>query len=141
MTVRVLVTSRRQSAIKKIADNYESQLKSIVFRALTHVKNEAIQGISKPKSGTIYKRGKKTHQASSAGEYPANDTGLLRRSIKQKMLNDGLQGFVWSDMSYAKALEFGTATMAARPFLQPSLESARPVVAKFLKRVTASKKG
>ena len=141
MTVRAMVTSKRMNAIKNVADNYESQLKGIVFRAINLVHNEVIQGITEPKSGRVYKRGDKTHTASKAGEYPANDTGMLRRSIKKKMLNDGLQGFVWTDMSYAKALEFGTRTMAPRPFLQPSLEKARPMVKNFLSKVTGAKKG
>ena len=139
MTVRATVTTRRMSLIKDLAENYESQLKGIVFRAINHVHNEVIAGLSKKGTGRIYKRGNIVHQASSAGNYPALDTGLLRKSIKKVMRNQGLQGFVETDHEYAKFLEFGTKDMAARPFMQPSLEKARPMVRKFLKQVKAKK--
>ena len=39
MTVRAMVTSKRMNAIKNVAENYESQLKGIVFSAINLVHN------------------------------------------------------------------------------------------------------
>jgi HK97 gp10 family phage protein len=38
---------------------------------------------------------------------------------------DGLGADVESRADYSEALEFGTSTMSARPFLQPALEENR----------------
>jgi HK97 gp10 family phage protein len=42
---------------------------------------------------------------------------------------------VSSKIKYAYWLEFGTLTMAARPFMRPAVEKARP---KFLARMTTA---
>jgi HK97 gp10 family phage protein len=69
------------------------------------------------------------HRASAAGEFPANFTGNLQRSI-----DFGVQGWDQMDfgarnednkhgINYAKYLEKGTPKMAARPFLKPTIEA------------------
>jgi hypothetical protein len=90
---------------------------------------KAIQG--PPKTGNIYKRGTKTHQASRAGEAPATDTGFLVSSIYNED-RGYLSKAIGSRLDYAFYLEFGTRNIAARPSWVPAVERAIP---KMLKRV------
>jgi len=71
-----------------------------------------------PKGGRSYKRGKKMHQASAAGQPPATDTGFLVNSIVTKAESDDTV-LVSVGAEYGASLEYGTSRMAARPFLRP----------------------
>lgn len=80
-----------------------------------------------PKTGRIYKRGKKgTHQASAPGEAPAADTGALARN--ENILAEAVPGQIAVNlvarMPYAVHLEYGTVRMAARPFMRPAADVA-----------------
>jgi HK97 gp10 family phage protein len=61
---------------------------------------------------------------SSPGEAPAVMTGELVGSIQFVMTGSG-QAQVGSSAEHAAPLEFGTGTMAARPFLRPAIERVR----------------
>lgn len=81
--------------------------------------------MSLPKSGRAYRRGRQAiHIASAPGEAPAIDTGNLMGSI-----NFGMQSPTMAEVTvnaeYAAYLEFGTIRMAARPYVEPSLEKVR----------------
>lgn len=76
--------------------------------------------ISEPKSGKSYKRGKKTHVASSPGEAPASDSSNLITSIMPIPIDD-LRGEI-NLAVHGLFLEFGTEHIAPRPFIVPSLE-------------------
>lgn len=82
-------------------------------------------------SGKVYSRPWGTHQASSPGEPPAEDTGRLRATIRMALTRTAslIVGKVLAggkmDVDYATALEFGvqgTDGIEARPFLRPALE-------------------
>lgn len=64
---------------------------------------------------------------SPPGHGPGVVTGRLRGSITWRPGEDGVSPYVdvGSAVEYAPYLELGTSRMAARPFLRPSLESAR----------------
>lgn len=79
-----------------------------------------------PKTGRIYRRGKKVvHQASAPGEAPASDTGSLVARILGEAGTDDLSSRIAGRAAYAIHLEYGTKKMAARPFLRPAGESVR----------------
>jgi len=77
--------------------------------------------ISMAESKTGHRYGK--HTASAPGEAPAMDTGALANSIMTEADDEG--ALVGTNMEYAEPLEFGTARMVARPFMQPAVEAYR----------------
>jgi HK97 gp10 family phage protein len=123
------VNVKNAKSVDKILDKLEKQsndyYEKIIKDAVNLIRTEAIFGIQHtPRTGKSYKRGKKTHIASSPGNPPAVDTGRLRNSINY-FLTDRYTGEVRASTKYAAALEFGTVRMAARPFMQPALEKSR----------------
>lgn len=121
-----------QDAIRSYQGDISKQLGLIVNTAALEAVSDvrrAIQG--PPKTGNIYKRGAKTHQASKAGEAPATDTGTLVSSIYNEDRGQYAKA-IGSRLPYAFYLEFGTFKMDARPAWVPAVERAIP---KMLKRV------
>lgn len=56
------------------------------------------------------------------------DTGTLRASIAGMVkadVNDGVKGYIGSNVEYAPVQEFGSARMGAQPFLTPAIEKNR----------------
>lgn len=61
----------------------------------------------------------RSHQPSTPGEPPNNDTGVLKSHIEDVLINPGLAE-VRSNAPYSAPLEFGTSKMAERPFMRPA---------------------
>lgn len=88
-----------------------------------------------PKTGRIYRRGKKrVHQASAPGEAPATDLGALASSYRARPVRSGIWR-VGSPMAYAAPLEFGDrrGRLKARPHLRPAFKAARKVMRRRMK--------
>lgn len=68
----------------------------------------------------------KGHVPSKPGEPPMNDTGVLAGYINVEHKSGTLRATVRSDAEYAAALEFGTSTVAARPYLRPARDKMKP---------------
>ena len=135
MRTKVGVINRSYSVKQRVEKAYGVKFRDVVLTAGTYVRNEAIKSIATgPKTGRIYKKGSVFHTASAAGEAPATDTGFLINNIALVVDGDKYGASVESRADYSEALEFGTRNMAARPFLQPALESARPKVVGWLKK-------
>ena len=83
-----------------------------------------------------YTRGSKGyHFASVPGHPPAVDTSALIGSIKHTITEEenAIIGTVGSwGIDYAAPLEFGTATMAPRPWLMPAFERIKGRVTEML---------
>jgi HK97 gp10 family phage protein len=94
----------------------------------TDIQNRIRRG---PNTGKIYKRGRKTHQASFAGEAPMNDRGGLITSVYFEQ-ESRFTSVVGSLLVYSAYLEYGTTRMKARPMWRPAVEDMRPV---FIKRL------
>ena len=76
-----------------------------------------------PKTGKHYKRGKKKHIASSAGNAPAIDSGDLLKSIIFDVRPMEIEvGSIINVPPYPRYLEEGTEKMDARPWLNPAVE-------------------
>ena len=112
---------------KQYEKKVQKKFQQSVFRAVNMVRNTVIEGISAGGQGEVYEKynPRRTHQASLEGAYPATDTGYLISHINSKVYSNGMGGEIQSNAEYSSFLEFGTSTMSARPFMQPSLEQNR----------------
>jgi hypothetical protein len=132
--IRITVenTEAVQRALKLYGEKAEAELsKAVQATALTingDIKR-AIQG--PPKTGRIYSRGEKNHQASAPGEAPATDTGVLVSSIAYKQ-ETPLSAIVYSRLQYAYWLEFGTRNIEPRPSWVPAVETNTPLFQKLI---------
>jgi hypothetical protein len=70
-----------------------------------------------PKTGRVYRRGRKTHRASAPGEPPAVDTGDLVKSIRWQRRNHGDLHVVEIGSTKKKSLylEMGAAKLSRPP--------------------------
>lgn len=97
-----------------------------VAKTSNRVKAQAVSLIlNSPATGRVYIRRGVAHQASAPGEPPASDTGTLARSIDVDLDPKKLRGIIKAQTNYAKALEFGTQTIAPRPFMRPALQKEK----------------
>lgn len=148
-------TDRLVMKCAKMSAATSRALSRAINRGAFEVQKHAREGIANPpKTGRLYGAasdvakverelagGKKAskaarrrvHRASAPGEYPAGDTGRLGKSVQIVLSRPGpvLESVIWTGVSYAKALEYGTRQIAARPFLRPSLYKARAAIHRF----------
>ncbi len=138
----IKVTVKRNSRIKSVIKEYNSDAKQLVGRAGNLVRNTAVKSILQgAKSGVSYEKynPRRRHTASASGEAPASDTGYLANNINLDIDVDGLGASVESRADYSSYLEFGTSKMSARPFMQPALEENRPKIRRLAQRMVKAK--
>jgi HK97 gp10 family phage protein len=82
------------------------------------------------RSGVGYRVGKKTSVRSAPGQPPKSDTGRLVSSITHEF--SYLNASVGTNVIYAPYLELGTSKMAARPYLQPSLDENKDKISSLI---------
>ncbi len=115
-----------QRALREYGQKAETEIAKAVLATAFQVDGDIKKAIqSGGKSGRVYRRGNRTHQASAPGEPPATDSGTLVSSIAFKQVNP-LTAEVESRLDYASYLEFGTQRMGARPAWVPAIEKAQP---------------
>jgi hypothetical protein len=117
------------SNLSKVMDQIEKAQKDRLTKSCLAVRNVALVKLAGPGRGRWYNvpGTKRKYQASAPGDPPAPRTGVLRRTVKWAIQGEGggeMEGLVGSDQKYAPGLEFGTPTMAPRPWLRPSFEEA-----------------
>lgn len=113
-------------------DGAAAKIEAAVHQGLTAValmaQADALRSIQRgARTGIVYKlyNPKRTHQASAPGEPPKTDLGGLAMSILVNVsLDDRKVINLVADAPYAVHLEYGTARMAARPFLTPAGDRA-----------------
>jgi phage gpG-like protein len=113
-----------KSNVGQINADLRRRAKALVMSTAFQIEANAKVSMSGPKSGRVYKRRGREHQASAPGEAPAIDTGALVNSIQVEASGD-LSAVVGTNMEYAAILEFGGVRMAPRPWLGPAFESVR----------------
>ena len=120
------------------------ELKISMHRATSVVEAHVLKSIKQKGTGRVYPRnGQPPHQASSAGQPPATDTGNLGNNISSsvKVRADGaVVGQIIAATEYAVHLEFGTSQMAARPFMTPALRQNRKKINKIFEEHGVIKK-
>lgn len=136
MTI-ALDTSGLISKLRKMTNETPKEAKQAIADVTFKVEGDAKYNIqSGGRSGRIYKRGKKTHQASSAGEFPKTDRGELVSNITSEFSLMGLEATVGSRRSapHGFMLEFGTSKIAPRPWLMPTVHQNRDYINKRFER-------
>lgn len=104
-----------RNAKRRVADALESSAAEMFNHAVVNIQKNS-------GTGRKYKRGKRTHVASSPGEYPNSDSGeLVRSGFWEKR---GELTAVWGFAAkHALPLEVGTSKMAARPIARPTFNA------------------
>ena len=118
-----------------VVSNLFGAIKAQLKQDLADIVQDTAMGIeadwkwrmSEPKSGIVYKRKGRTHQASAPGEAPAMDTGNYANSIQVHRISD-MEAEVGTSVDYAAILEF----VKNRPAMIPAAEKAEK---QFLKDV------
>lgn len=126
MTVIVTGIPQLEAKLKKMKGYTKLNMEKFVFQTVKETESIAKKEISQgePRTGVVYKRGGKTAQRSSPGQYPKSDRGALVASINSNVSNNGLYGKAGTNLKYGLYLEFGTVRMGARPWLSPSFRKA-----------------
>ncbi len=119
--------------VKWYGKEFEAELDKIIKKkllALVYRLERIIQELFRAaKSGRIYKRGGKAHQAAGPGEAPAIDSGATSKSVTHS--NPAKIGDVWSidagiseqggRAEIVEFQEFGASKMPAHPVFRPAL--------------------
>lgn len=119
-----------------VATNYEHEYKQHLGLAALAVHSEAVKSIrmSTGSKADIRFGPKRVVRVSNPGEAPNTDTGTAIKSIGWNVDTENMAAEVGTNLKYLKWLEFGTQTVAARPWLFPALEAVRPKLMKIFRR-------
>lgn len=112
--------------LRQISDELRPRASQVVRKTAFGIERRTKAAMSGPKSGMLYARGSRLHQASAPGEAPAVDYGVLANSIQVTADPGGLTAFVHTNTEYAPMLEFGSLRVLPRPFLGPATDAERP---------------
>lgn len=137
MSIGLSITGSKElmAALSKYKDKSSAAIQDVVESTAFDVQAEAAKAIQRgSKTGRVYKRGSKTHQASAPGQAPASDTGMLAGSIQAVKLTK-LTWQVGTMLRYGEWLEYGTRDIAERPWLRPALDKNR---IEFFRRLRAA---
>jgi hypothetical protein len=134
----IVVTKRLNS--QEIANNIVAHLDGMAKAAAMRVANRAVQSLTTGgRSGKVY-RG---HQASAPGQPPALLTGDLARSCQVTQVRKCIWAVHFTDRK-AWWLEYGTPTIAPRPYLRPAIRAEqnnyRAEVRKAVQKALAGQK-
>lgn len=143
--------------IDKLVDQINHEAKSRAFRAANELRNAALNVLRGQRSGRVYKKpfSSSRYTASAPGEPPANRSGNLRLSWRQRTASEtSVNGLtvkpaIVTDVKYAPILEKGYdgevqketklkngrtktityhLTIEPRPFEEPIIEAAKPKI-------------
>ena len=118
--------------LNKIDKNLPRKIEQVLDDAARKMRNTADQEMRKVSPGIVYGN----HQASKPGDYPNVDQSTLVNSLFAELLKGKLTAkFGSRGVPYARALEFGTSRMAARPWLKPSLDKHKEDIPKEIDRI------
>lgn len=129
---RVLGLGGLSARLDNIGRDAEDLVFQIVKAAGSEIAVEAAVSITR---GSIEG---KNHVPSAPGEPPNSKTPNLAIEIIDVADRATLSTQVISRASYSAALEYGTARMAARPFMRPALAAHEPRVRAEMKKAIAT---
>ena len=103
-----------------------------VVQATLAIQNRAVKTIRAAAKGETVIRYKpfRLHKVSRPGDAPHTDSGTLAEHVQHNLYPTQLRGEVGTNVVYARALEFGTKIMRARPWLMPAVNWVREQIKK-----------
>ena len=127
-TISLEGSDQLQRELRRLSGDLRDDVGKMVLATAVEMRTDIVKSIQRgPASGLTYKKSNptRTHTASAPGQPPMTDTGVLANSITFDRIGD-LTATVSSNLNYATWLEYGTSSMAARPFFRPTVERMRP---------------
>ncbi len=118
--VEIKGTEEYFAACKEVASEGKKTVGQLLLEGATMTHKIAVDMIRQGgRSGRLYGRwgGKKMHQASAPGEAPSSDTGVLLQNLTLEKDSEGYTVGSRKGAPWGFWLQFGTARMAARPWL------------------------
>ena len=106
MGIKVNITSDIRKRVDYVSKIYKSKQNRWVDNTGSYFRNQIALGMTtSPATGKVYREGTaKAHIASSVGNPPRVDTGVLRTSIQYKRTRQG-EGIVSTKVEYSERLE------------------------------------
>lgn len=104
-------------------------------RTVIFLRDEVVKGLSRTQQTARSGRALVGLDPSKPGEFPKRVTGTLRRSIAtqvQKVSRKIIGRYGTNIKDYPLALEFGTRTIKARPFLRPVFFGNKKTIKRIL---------
>ncbi len=128
--------------VQKLNAEIGPHLTKAAIKGARIVQSNAIRSIKQQSPGELVERqhpgqAPYEHVASKPGDAPNTDTGELIRGIQVEATPAGVfVGVEQSQDQKALGLEFGTldGRLAARPFLFPAFEAAKPQIVELIKQ-------
>lgn len=124
MTIKlgISITSLGNKTIEQMKKQAFDQVKINLKLAVIDIHAGTLRAISKTSTGETQTRynPKRKVTVSKPGDAPNTDSGRLASSYRFEVDELKLDGLVGSNLVYAKALEFGTKDIKARPTLGPA---------------------
>lgn len=117
--------------IKNASDKFQEKITQAVAIAAMNVRNTAVEKIQHgPKTGRVYKKRRRVHQASAQGEWPASDTGRLAGSIRINSFP--LSAEAGTEVLYGKFLENKDPAHGGRPWLSRSYDENKEKISHII---------
>ena len=132
-----MATVKTKFNLGAVEARVKSELRDNMAAATLFVEGEATTILSRGgRSGWLYKRGSRMHQASAPGEPPASDTGRPQGSLGSEVLVRAKEvvGVIFAGTDYARVLELGTPKLRPRPFLRPAILNNKRTILSLLRR-------
>ncbi|MFZ6028037.1 MAG: hypothetical protein ACOYYS_10005 [Chloroflexota bacterium] len=112
-----------ENRIPELTGTIRQHTADLTMKTALKIQGRVRTGMAEPKTGQVYLRRGKSHQASAPGEMPAVDTGNLTNSVQVERMPDGVSTAVYTAAEYAEVLEFGGVRIRPRPFMTPAAEA------------------
>lgn len=129
MPIKLRGKDKLMARLNKLPKAAEKEIGNELERGVGVMYSKAVREIQRNSgNGKTYVRGGRTHTSSAPNEFPNTDTGQLISSLMYK--RKGLKAWFGSALDYARYLEFGTSTMAQRPWLRPTFKDKRREIEK-----------
>ena len=139
MTVKI-ITKVAFNHIPKMTAAAKKDVEEVLHKTADDMIEYIIADMGEAKSGRIYHRPGGSHRASAPGESPAIDSGRLAESLTV-FRRSTFQWYVGSDVEYAPWLEYGTYSIAPRPYLRPAAARFKPIANQRIQAVLARRYG